>query len=87
MGLLIIALVLYFGGKWLIEVTGANRPLTICRGCERLSRAPSCPYCCGHSEDRADCAVCRGESTVVQGEYESAHPVPADEEFFEHAQF
>ena len=46
MELFIIGLVLYFGGKWLVRVTGADQPMFICRDCARVTRGYNCcSYC------------------------------------------
>lgn len=59
MELLIIGLILYFGGKWLIKITGPMPHL--CRNCVQKYYGDHCPRC-------ADPMAVRG---AVEGEYES----------------
>ncbi len=94
MELLIIGLVLYFGGKWLVKATGADQPYHLCRQCVRISHGfDHCIYCCEHGENAANCERCLLEGkrkdlgTMVVGEYEPppskwAEPYmePTDEE-------
>lgn len=50
MELLIVGLILYFGGKWLVKKTGADRPMFICGECKRVSRGfDHCAFCCNDS--------------------------------------
>ncbi len=43
---LIIALILWFGGKLLLKATGADKPYFLCRKCVRITHgSSSCKYC------------------------------------------
>jgi len=97
MELLILGLILWFGGKWLVKQTGPMPHL--CGGCAHTYYGDRCPRCCEHGEDRPHCEQCLLEgkridatSVVVTGEYEPpvsrwAEPYmePSNEELFGNA--